>query len=76
MKDLKKKLANKDLLIKLQLDRMSKLEQKNIKLKEKGNKAKEDNKKIKTKLKQAMTKLKKAKYRGYEPSRDKIQGDY
>lgn len=43
---MKKKLADKDFLIKLQLNRISKLEQKNIKLKNKCAKAKEENKKL------------------------------
>lgn len=59
VEDLKKKLANKDALIKLQLDKLSKFEQEIIKLKDKGNKAKKKNKKLKTKLKQGATSLRK-----------------
>lgn len=44
IEDMKKKLVEKDSLIKLQLDRMSKLDYEIIKLKDEGVKTKEENK--------------------------------
>lgn len=61
MENLKKKLTDKDSLIKLHMDKLSKAELKNTKLKEERNNAKKENKKLKIKLKQAMTELKEAK---------------
>lgn len=49
MDDMKKKLVDKDSLIKLQLNRMSNLEQEIIKLKDEDAKAKEENKKTELK---------------------------
>lgn len=61
MDGLKKKLTDKDSLMKLQLDKLSKFEQQIIKLRDEGNKAKEENSKLKTKLKQVTTKLEETK---------------
>lgn len=61
MEDMKEKLVDKDFWTKLQLDRMSKLQQKIIKLKDKGAKANEENKKLKTKIKQTVPKLEEAR---------------
>lgn len=52
--ELKKKFANKETLMKLKLDKLSKAEQEVIKVKE-------ENKKIKTELKQAMNELNEAR---------------
>lgn len=56
-----KKLAYKDSPMKLQLESMSKLEQKNIKMKNKNAKVKGESEKLKVELKQAAIKLEKVK---------------
>lgn len=58
---MKKKLADKDAINKLHVERIGKLQQKNIKLKYENSKVKEDKKKLKVELKQAKTELEEAK---------------
>lgn len=57
MEEIKKKLADKDAINKLHVERMGKPEQENIKLKEGNAKVKEEGKKLKTKLKQTKIEL-------------------
>lgn len=54
---MKRKLANKDSLMNLQIKRLGKLEQENMKLKDENAKVKEESKKLKVELKQSAIEL-------------------
>lgn len=73
IKDLKKKLAYKEALMKLQIDKLNRCEcevtqfkDEEKKLKKDGAKAKEEIKKLKTELKQAITELEKSRDRAVD----------
>lgn len=61
VEEMKKKLANKDAINKLHVERMGNIEQENIRLKDENKKAKEEGKKLQTELKQIKTELEEAR---------------